>query len=257
MLQQFIPSIRTISAKTTTLFNEIEDAIEQQEPDQEHIKQLQENWRMFLGIQGTRAICAIRDWANHSLEERLPEQFVAELDAAIELLKKRKMEDAYWQIVRSTKLLVRDVDYDSLSVQQVAVITCMVSELTEFSDAFIAYRSHEPTGHCRGVVAEHAVGAVASQGGGIEDFVSLLTEVFCDFGQNLGAPKDVSVSELRALLTNDIESANLPGVCLAIWAATHGHLLGLNDQILEGVASLATNQTKSFDNETQQSHINN
>ena len=257
MLQQFIPSIRTISAKTTNLFNEIENAIEQQEPDQEHIKRLQENWRKFLGIQGTRAICAIRNWAYDNLEASLPGPFVAELGAAIKLLKERKMEDAYWQIVGSTKLLVRDVDYDSLSVQKVAVITCLVSDLLEFSDSFIAYRSHEPTGHSRGVRADHAVEAVAKQGGRIEDLVSLLAEVFCDFGQELGEPKDISVSDLQSLLTNDIESANLPGICLAIWAATHGHLLGLNDQILAGVASLKSEQSKSFDVETQQYHLDN
>ena len=127
----------------------------------------------------------------------------------------------------------------------------------QYSDAFIAYRSHEPTGHHRGEVADHAVELAAKQDGRIEDFVSLLAEVFCDFGAELGDPKDASVSGLQSLLTNDIESANLPGVFLAIWAVTHGHLSYLNDSIQEGAALLAVARTKGSDNETQQSHPDN
>jgi len=224
-------------------------------PEREHLSELRETRTKILQIQGKRALGALRKWAEHNLDVRLPDSCIAKFDVTIESLEEHRLKDAALQVTDAAKLLVRDAPYDSLLLQEAARIACLVSELIEFSDVFAAYRSHELTAHSRGAMADNVVGVVARHGGKIDDLVSLLTEVFYYYNDKLGVPEDVSLSELQSLLTDELQSADLPGIALALWAATHGHLVRFSNAIQDGVASIVANRTWNLDEDTEQYHL--
>ncbi len=256
MLQQIIPNIARFSAKYSAVLAQIDDAGERRKPDRDgHSGRLVKR-RRILQTRGTQALRFVRKWANQNLGDRLPEQFIAELDAAIESITEHEPRVADLLVVEAAKTLVLDVPYDRLSFQEAAFVACLVSALIEFSCMLTAYRMHELTDRAPGVLADDAVGVVAKSDGTIKGLISLLTQIFRSNDHALGAPADLSSSELRSLLTDDLQNADLPIFSLALWTATHAHYTSLSSAIREAVALLSTNQAWNFD-DTQQSHLNN
>jgi len=256
MFKEVIQNIRKFATKASTFSIEYNDAIEQQGTDQKRIIRLQEKFLKFWSTDGTRALLSIRKWANREMDVAFPESFIAELDLAIELLMKRNLDDAHWRTARATIRLARDVDYNSMPLQEAAVIASLISALEQFSDA-VSASSEDQITRPGTVMAQHALGVVAKQGGTIDDLVPVLTNAFWSYNRKLRAPRDVLVSELKSLLPIGTKYSDLSGICIAIWAVTHGQLIRLNDAILFGVASLYRHGIWNFDNNTRQNQLEN
>ena len=187
--------------------------------------------RCLVRSRGLPAIRELTEWVVGILGSKLPDEVLVQLYKAHDALLEGAESDTYNALEQAVLVTVSDIEYADLTLAEAVTLTCLVSKLVDLADHVVAGMSSDLSVRMNVVSPNPNIRDLASGQGELADLVDILARFFFIHRRMLPVPAAVTVQELRARIALTRRSGDLPGLVIALWAATNGHLATIGGAI--------------------------
>ena len=187
------------------------------------------------------------DWACELLSESDAEGALDRIYKATEAIDNSKFDDAADLLEDAIHTIALEIEYDDLSLIEVSSIAWLMSELADLYERLTIRRDADYCERAFISIGRNQWARLSRNEGELTDLVPILAEVCSENSNVLGLPKDTTTDGVFKLIDGNPNPSYLVGIAIAYWAATHGHLVTLNDAVLSTMASSGVSPHSTVD----------